>query len=242
MHYSPTSEEVRTTTAALTKALEALKLRCCLVGGVACSSYGNSRTPNDVDMVVLDCVWTQEELKRQLVATDPNFFTVASKDPYATYRVLFYRLLDSTLSHLYTSSRSSNVRNYSSYSRSSYKRCKVDLLLPGIMNIPSVPKDRIPFDRRSQPLMPFLPLLLLKLQAWQDHGESTKDYMRRKQPIDVADITEMLNLAATKYPRVKLDKDKEWLPESFVEAARTRVRLFIRKHSYTKEHWRRLGF
>ncbi|KAL0578772.1 hypothetical protein V5O48_003225 [Marasmius crinis-equi] len=245
MHYSPTSEEVRTATKALISALKVLGLHCCLVGSVACSSHGTSRTPNDIDMVVLGSVWTQEELKRQVVTTDANFYTVASKDPYATYRVLFYRLPEPEYSY----SSSSTLRSsYSSSTRSYYtsyrsrKSCKVDLLLPGIMNIPPVPKYRIYTDKRFQPLMPFLPLLLLKLQAWQDHGESSKDYMRRKQPTDVADITELLNLAVTKYPSVNLEKDALWLPESFVEAAKTRVRRFIRQYSYTKKHWERLGF
>lgn len=76
------------------------------------------------------------------MSKDSNFYTVASKDPRATYRVLWYRL---------------------GYSRS----CKVDVLMPGIMNIPPVPAARIAYRRsRSElPLISFLPLLLLKLQA-----------------------------------------------------------------------------
>lgn len=56
------------------------------------------------------------------------------------------------------------------------------------------------FSRSAKyPLMPFLPLLLLKLQAWQDHGESAKLFMRDKQPTDVQDILELLRLAEQNY-------------------------------------------
>lgn len=110
------------------------------------------------------------------MSKDSNFYTVASKDPRATYRVLWYRL---------------------GYSRS----CKVDVLMPGIMNIPPVPAARIAYRRsRSElPLIPFLPLLLLKLQAWMDHGEADKFYLRVKQYVDVQDIGDLLELAVAKY-------------------------------------------
>ncbi|EEB93721.1 hypothetical protein MPER_07586 [Moniliophthora perniciosa FA553] len=176
-------------------------------------------------MVVLTKIWTQEELKRQVVANDPNFYTIASKDPLATYRVLFYRLTP-----LYGTSR---------YLRRS---CKVDLLLPGVMNIPDVPIRRIFIDSKLRPLMPFLPLLMLKLQAWMDHGESPKLYMRQKQPVDVRDIMELLNLAVTNYPDVKLRKEEGWLPATFVSAARTRVKAFVRLYPTSSRHWKAIGF
>ncbi|KAF9261330.1 hypothetical protein L218DRAFT_870414, partial [Marasmius fiardii PR-910] len=132
-----------------------------------------------------------------------------------------------------------------SYTSSRYGRtCKVDLLFPGIMNIPPVPKHRIYYKERrsSEPLMPFLPLLLLKLQAWQDHGESPKHWMRAKQPTDVADITELLNIAVTKYPDVKLQKEQVWLPVSFVDAGKKRVKRFVSEYPFTGREWKLLGF
>ncbi|KAF9261317.1 hypothetical protein L218DRAFT_961605 [Marasmius fiardii PR-910] len=184
---NPTYEETRTATRATIRVLKTLGLYCCLFGSVACSHYGMSRSPNDVDMVVLGCVWTQEELKRRVVAADPNFYTVASRDRsrYAGHRVLWYRFpssrsgagATSTRGSRTTSSRRSNTLSAALiYPRSS----SIDLLLPGIMNIPPIPTSRIYYkDGRG----------------WEDHGESPKHWMRAKQSIDVADIVELLNLA-----------------------------------------------
>ncbi|KAF9261313.1 hypothetical protein L218DRAFT_980962 [Marasmius fiardii PR-910] len=230
---NPTYEETRTATRATIRVLKTLGLHCCLFGSVACSHYGMSRSPNDVDMVVLGCVWTQEELKRRVVAADPNFYTVASRGRYAGHRVLWYRFPSSRSALIYPRSSSVNGR-----------RCKVDLLLPGIMNIPPIPTSRIHYKdgRGSKPLMPFLPLLLLRLQGWEDHGESPKHWMRAKQSIDVADIVELLNLAEIKYPDVNLQNDEVWLPVSFVDEAKRRVGLFIAKYTSTRERWELLGF
>jgi len=230
--------------------------------------YSPPNISQDIDMVVLTSSHTQEELKNRLVSYDSRFYTVASKDPFATYRVLWFRL--------------------SGYRRS----CKVDLLLPGVMNIPHVPSDRIyrmkdhptsasrstsssntttrhPSTSSAYysylytstgsgsllsnlstdyPLMPFLPLLLLKLQAWQDHGESPKAYMREKQPTDVRDITELLNLAVTKYSgavsrkQTLLEKERAWLPETFVRDGEKRVKKYIQLYPSSRSQWRTVGF
>ncbi|KAJ7027760.1 hypothetical protein C8F04DRAFT_1008036, partial [Mycena alexandri] len=210
-------DEVERVAHATVAALLRAGIRSCLVGGMACSIYGNQRVPSDVDIVCLADKYTQSELKAILVATDPNFYTVASKDPLATYRVLWYRM--------------------------GLRRCKVDVLSPGIMNIPSVPLPRIAYrkSRSDLPLMPFLPLLLLKLQAWMDHGEAEKLYLRAKQYVDVRDIDELLELAVAKY-NIDLKKDGKWLPESFVRAAAKRVKAYVRSFPESAEHWRVIGF
>lgn len=152
------------------------------------------------------------------MATDSSFYTVASKDPFATYRVLYYRL---------------GIR----------RSCKVDVLLPGIMNIPDVPIPRIVCRRRVSelPLMPFLPLLLLKLQAWMDHCAAEKYYLRAKQYVDVRDINDLLELAVSEYG-VDVAKDGKWLPESFMSAAKKRVRAYVQKFPDSAQNWRGLGF
>ncbi|KAJ3793436.1 hypothetical protein GGU11DRAFT_691798 [Lentinula aff. detonsa] len=218
MPYSVLTSEIDIATRATVTALESLNLDCCLVGSVACFAYGMSRTPNDIDMVVLTSRYTQERLKSFLVHLDARFYLIASKDPSATYRVLWFRL--------------------PGYHRS----CKVDLLLPGIMNIPSVDPNRVVLVELSStdyPLMPFLPLLLLKLQAWQDHGESPKLFMRQKQPTDVRDIQELLQLAEQKYATAV---ETPYLPESFVQAGKTRVRKFIGMYPWSEKQWKILGF
>ncbi|KAK0493841.1 hypothetical protein EDD18DRAFT_1178113 [Armillaria luteobubalina] len=213
-----TLSEVLQTTRETVRTLSTLGFKCCLVGSVACSCYGMSRSPNDIDMVVLGCRLTQEELKRRVVGANASFYLIASKDPYATYKVLWYRL--------------------PGYRRS----CKVDLLFPGIMNIPPAPPESIvhrrhPSDYQTLPLMPFIPLLLLKLQAWMDHGESTKDYMRAKQPTDVKDIIELLNIFVT---AGNLGELGSWIPESFLKADRDRRREFVKLYPHTAKHWSRV--
>ncbi|KAJ4470243.1 hypothetical protein J3R30DRAFT_3301493 [Lentinula aciculospora] len=224
MRYSVTAYELDTATQATIAALESLNLQCYLVGSVACSAYGMSRTPNDIDMVVLHLDYTQEQLKDLLVQKDHRFYLIASKDPLATYRVLWFRL--------------------SGYRRS----CKVDLLLPGIMNIPYwryslnvvlISSPSSTYSSADYPLMPFLSLLLLKLQAWQDHGESPKMFMQQKQPTDVQDIKELLQLAEQKYA---IGDKIPHLPQSFIQAANIRVRKFARMHPWSKNQWRMIGF
>ncbi|KAJ6509829.1 hypothetical protein DFH09DRAFT_1257981 [Mycena vulgaris] len=211
-------DEVERVARATVSALLVTGIRSCLVGGTACSIYGNTRVPNDVDIVCLTDTHTQAALKAILVANDSNFYTIASKDPLATYRVLWYRL---------------GIR----------RSCKVDVLTPGIMNIPSVPVPRIAYRRsRSElPLMPFLPLLLLKLQAWMDHREAEKYYLRAKQYVDVQDIDDLLELAVSKYD-VDLKRNGKWLPDSFVKAAAKRVKSYVRHFPESAEHWRDIGF
>ncbi|KAJ3918791.1 hypothetical protein F5877DRAFT_41836 [Lentinula edodes] len=222
MRYPVTSSELHTATQATIEGLKSLRLDCCLVGSVACCAYGMSRVPNDIDMVVLTSRYTQEELKNLLVQYNSTFYLIASKDPLATYRVLWFKL--------------------AGYRRS----CKVDLLLPGTMNIPSV--DPSPFSRSAKyPLMPFLPLLLLKLQAWQDHGESAKLFMRDKQPTDVQDILELLRLAEQNYALsdttgITATREEPYLPKSFIKTAKTRVRKFAQMYPRSEKQWIMIGF
>ncbi|KAJ7472910.1 hypothetical protein B0H11DRAFT_1843937 [Mycena galericulata] len=215
---SPRLDEVERVARAAVTALLGAGIRTCIVGGMACSIYGNERVPSDVDIVCLTDAHTQATLKATLVAVDSNFYTVASKDPFATYRVLWYRL---------------------GFRRS----CKVDVLTPGIMNIPSVPIPRIAYrrSRSDLPLMPFLPLLLLKLQAWMDHGEAEKFYLRIKQHVDARDITDLLELAVSKYG-IDLKKDGKWLPDSFVQAAVKRVKAYVKCFPESAGRWKEIGF
>lgn len=61
---------------------------------------------------------------------------------------------------------------------------------------------KLAFSRSDEyPLMPFLHLLLLRLQAWQHHGVSAKLFMRDKLPTDVRDILKLIQFAEQKYVR-----------------------------------------
>jgi hypothetical protein len=106
------------------------------------------------------------------------------------------------------------------------------------MNIPLVPQDLVVY-LRGLPLMPMIPLLLLKLQAWSDHGTAIKLHLRQKQPVDVQDINRLLTLAVAR--GVKLNTES-WLPEPFVETAKRRVVRYSEEFPVSRRHWHTLGF
>ncbi|KAH8094710.1 hypothetical protein BXZ70DRAFT_355039 [Cristinia sonorae] len=203
-------------------------LSSCLCGGTGCALYGmKNRSPNDVDIVVMTYAHDTEELKRILVLHSPRSFQLRpSRKRGATYKILYYTF-------------------------HSYKSCKVDILIPGIMNIPDIPSRRIPIID-GLPAMTFMPLLLLKLQAWDDHRKSERIDYRMKQHTDARDIQELLKIARERHEH---KRDALWLPMSFLVAAEGRVASFIslfpssgyvskgdKKQISTAELWQYIGF
>jgi len=179
--------------------------------------YRMRRVPNDVDIVVLTESYGQEQIKALLVAQDPKFFLVRSRNRQAKYQILYYRL-------------------------SSRGFCKVDILLPGVMDIPSVPLSRITYAHVPDiPVMPLLAVLLLKLQGWTDHRDSERDDFQEKQYIDVDDIKEVLVILRRIYPKETLASES-WMPALFVSAAKWRVDEFVEAFPDTRKHWGDIGF
>ncbi|KAI0634435.1 hypothetical protein C8Q77DRAFT_1056218 [Trametes polyzona] len=169
-------------------------LRCCLMGSTASYLYGVERTPNDVDLVVLSVTYTQEHLKELLVGKDRNYLLVRSRNPTATYRVLWYRIPGTS------------------------QRCKVDILIPGVLN------------------------LLLKLQGWSDHRASHRVDMRQKQRLDVRDINALLDIVCARNVQLT-DADAMWIPQTMKEAAIKTVRRYVTFASpKSAEKWKLVGF
>ena len=83
----------------------------------------------------------------------------------------------------------------SGYFGSASRACKVDVLQPGIMSIPDVPTDKIK-HRGNYPVMPLIPLILLKLQAWEDHENAFRSWQREKSVVDLADLGRLLPIAS----------------------------------------------
>ncbi|KAK0492521.1 hypothetical protein EDD18DRAFT_1182992 [Armillaria luteobubalina] len=237
---SLTAEEILRTAHATISAFLSLGIQGCFFGSVACLCYGATRIPNDVDVVITSAnpiggPWDQEHLKDLLVQTDQSFYVIPSKNPSANYRLLYYDL-----------SGSSRV------SRELRRCCKVDVLVPGYMNIPPIPSSRVVWQLeqrystpRELPVLPFILLLLLKLQGWMDHGNSLAAHIQAKQPTDVRDIRELLALSAV--PRkATLNawlemKGEGWIPQSFVDQGQMRVREFVRRYPDTEKAWRQIG-
>ncbi|KAJ3773664.1 hypothetical protein FB446DRAFT_787639 [Lentinula raphanica] len=194
-------------------------MNCCLFGSLACYMWGMVyRDPKDVDLVVLDNEWRgTEELKELLVETDRNFYLVPSRDPDATYRVLYYAVGPGC-------------------------SCKIDILTTGhstSLHLPPVPFEEV-LTFVALPVMPLLPLLLMKIQGWLAHRESQKAHERAKVPQDAADVRVMLYIAVQKEVHIH-DPECEWMPLWFVRQMKFRVFKFVREYPDSLEDWNRLG-
>ena len=166
-------------------------------------------------------MYSQEDLKQMLVRLNKQFFLVRSRNPRATYRVLWSRIPGTP------------------------KRCKVDILIPGVLNVPAVPYRYIVMKRRANrtlPVMPPVPQLLLKLQGWADHKASPRKDMREKCYLDVHDIDGLLE--KLQQMRISIDsEDVKWVPKSmFTAATETLKKYIISASPATVYDWRALGF
>ena len=167
-------------------------------------------------MVVLTNSIEQEIIKEMVVAKDGDFFLVKSKRPEATYKILYYAL-----------------KPWGAW-------CKVDILLPGVLNIPFVPTNLIT-RIGGIPLMPLFAVLLLKLQGWTDHRDSEREDWWEKQHVDVKDIEELLEIVVDKYPDQIIDCQR-WVPDSMIHVAQNRVDEFVEKLPETVDGWLDIGF
>jgi len=201
-------------------ALNAMGIESCLFGSAACSMYGVSRVPNDVDMIALTSTWDTEQIKEGLLSMNTKFFLKPSRNRANTYQILYYRLY----SRIFGDERS----------------CKVDILIPGNKGIPRIPRGRIMYTYiPGVPVMPLLALLLLKLQGWVDHRDSPRRDYQAKQHVDVEDIIELLDIVLE--AGVGLGTEK-WMPRAFVRRAEWRVDEFVTEFPDTFDSWIELGF
>ena len=169
--------------------------------------------------MVLDSEVDLEGLKRSIANKDRRFYLVGSKNRYATYKILWYRGTDTTAYYGLSSS------------------CKVDLLKPGVLDIPSVPTKELYRAKNYDNIrvMPFMPLFLLKVQAWVHHRASTKMHFREKVPQDVVDIEELLTIAIRK--GYKLKDVQGWLSTWNQTVGRTHVGQYKREHPSSANSW-----
>ncbi|PCH36940.1 hypothetical protein WOLCODRAFT_83009 [Wolfiporia cocos MD-104 SS10] len=167
----------------------------------------------------------QEYLKQLLVGEDSSFYLRRPRDRQESYKKLYYRL-------------PSPQRGPK---RMCKRKCKVDVLVPGKMRIPDMPQRHI-MRQGGFPILQILPLLLLKLQGWNDHRHYPfGDYRRKKIPADVDDITGLLEIACNRGTHLG-SKSLRWLPEKTVDASRKRVKWYVKKYPESAQKWERLGF
>ncbi|CAE6448123.1 unnamed protein product [Rhizoctonia solani] len=212
VHYHvdvPTCSDILAATDDAVRIFEARGIRISAVGGLACKLEGNIRTPNDADLLVLDTVSSQEQLKQILTQANSKFYLIPARDSSATYKVLWYQTTMGI-------------------------RVKVDLLQPGIMSIPDFSPDLIQYRQyltHRIPVAPFGLVLLLKLQAWEQHQQSSELRYYTKHHTDAQDINYLLPQATS--AGVTCD----YLPSDFRREARRRVRAYVKSHPSSKEHW-----
>jgi len=209
---TPTYNQIFRVASDVIKTLEDLDVEPCFIGSMASKLYGNARWPNDLDILCQNWTGTQEELKVALVSRNKSFYLVKSKDPNATYKVLWYRIAYRT-------------------------SVKVDVLLPGALDLCTVPSNLIE-DRNGLPCTHLSHLLLYKLQGWIHHGESLRNVDRLKQPADVMDIKALLRIAVH---RDLTPLEEDYFDEEFIYQTMRRIILFVRAYPETKNQWRSLG-
>jgi hypothetical protein len=189
---------------------------------------------------VLSTAWSQEQLKRRLVELNPRFYLVDARNPMATYQVLWYRVSEAQPT---SPIANSYYRTFSfSYSSRSEIKIKVDILLPGAMDIPLFPTEKITWNA-GLPSAPFILVLLLKLQAWYQHRYSTESRFREKQFADHNDLQALLDIACSKNVHILPQAPSEaYLPQDLLMNSVTRVADHIRLYPRCKSEWARLGF
>lgn len=115
--------------------------------------------------------------------------------------------------------------------------CKVDILRPGVMNIPDVPINRL-VNIDGIPLIPLFTLLILKLEAWNDHRNAYKYYVRMKRHVDATDLEELLPLAPN---RALWAKNEEWMLTSRVRGVEGILREYLLEYPTQRKAWSAVG-
>ncbi|KAJ7598396.1 hypothetical protein C8J56DRAFT_165846 [Mycena floridula] len=214
------AKEIRRAARAAIAALQLNNLECCLFGSAACSLYGTSRIPNDVDVVVLTDR-DPESIKRLIVATNNNFYLLDPRDRTNTYKILWFRL-------------------------ATRRACKIDILIHNdrqSLNIPAVPVRRVVYLERfaDLPVLPMLALILLKLQGWKDHRDNGEYRYQQKQYDDADDLDELLDMAVEDQTHLT-DKEERWMPTWFLNQGLRRVEEFVEEFPDSQEKWVVIGF
>lgn len=213
---TPTFSQMYDVAFDIMKTIENLHVQAAFIGSMACKLNGCDRWPNDLDIFCQNWNGTQEDLKRTLVSKNPKFYLVASKNPRATYRVLWYRI--------------------SAVSRISVK---VDLLVAGhALDMTPIPHNTFEVHM-GLPCVPLSYLLLYKVQGWVHHGESLREIDNLKVPADVTDIKELLRIAIERGVK---PLSEAYFDVDFVAKTRSRISRFTYAHPATRTLWWSIGY
>ncbi|RDB29409.1 hypothetical protein Hypma_015950 [Hypsizygus marmoreus] len=213
-------EDIRRTAQTTVSVLEEAGFASCLVGSCANSEHGVTRIPNDIDILVLTDGVSAEQLKILITQNNRCFhLTRPADNPHAAYQVLWYTFSPTS-------------------QKGVPKICRVDVLIPGVINLPLIPPDLVVYSGASGlPVMPLVAVLLHKVLAWRAHGESPKQRAQDKQIVDVGDVGELLELASASGSTLA---DQGWLPQWFIDTAVGAVAQYVQIYPATVTRWARI--
>ncbi|KAF9777449.1 hypothetical protein BJ322DRAFT_980429, partial [Thelephora terrestris] len=193
---------------------------CCFIGGMACKLYtdGKGRKPKDLDILCLTPYpGGAEAIKQRLCETNHHFYTIKARNPKDQWDVLWWN---------------------TGSNEPGFERFKVDILVPGKMDLPDIHPDYI-INIDELPCAPLHLLLLHKLKGWSDRRRSRRPDRRAKIPADVRDIGDLLRIANGL--RANITKSKPYITDSFRRASYRRVKQFSVEHPQYVSSWMGLG-
>ena len=148
------------------------------------------------------------------------FYRVPSKVIGATHQVLWYH---------------PNGRGFSTH-RSAIK---IDVLLPGIMELPSFDPSYIYHGNDYRlPTAPLSLVLLHKVRGWSKRINSTEEYHYKKHWKDASDVAYLAAFAA----RMGVTINEKVLPKDFIDSSIKWVNEFTTEcpELCTGNHWRKI--
>jgi len=212
---------------------------CCFIGGMACKLYTNGkgrqpkvshcretrmhpiltlRSHQDLDILCLTPYpGGAEAIKSRLCQEDDRFYTVPARNPRDRWRVLYWR---------------------TGSNEPGFKRFKVDILVPGVMDLPAIHPNYI-IKINKYPCAPLVLLLLHKLKGWDDRRDSRRQYQLDKIPGDVRDIKNLLRIANQR--GLRITKPRGYISRAFRADSKRRVIEFSEEHPQYIRLWTGLG-
>lgn len=168
-------------------------------------------------MLILNATQTAEQIKEEILRSSPEFSLADLATLSATYRVCWFTFPISE------------------------RRCRVDILLPGMIQLPELPPSCVvSAPHTAIPIMPLLPTLLHKCLAWEYHrGIQTEHYVM-KTANDSREILELLPEAATSSECTA--QSGSWLPAWFTENSRNSITSFVAEHPDSAASWVGMGY
>ena len=179
----------------------------------------------DVDILILDSQYDQESIKRMMTRENRCFFLVDPRTIGADYKVLWY-----------------HPKGRGSRGRPTRRALavKVDILLPGIIELPSF--DPCWIDSNNDLGLPTAPLslvLLHKVLGWWERINSD-DHHYQDHWKDAQDVANLAPIAS----KTGVTINDDVLPDDFIDSASEWVNNFIATYPKfrTRYHWRKIGF